>query len=177
LRRLAELNTLLLPVITLTGLAAGAIVHLTDASATAGDTLWALTAALCWRPSSWDVARDAGARRCRVDLIALIAIAGALALEEFLAAAVVALMLSGGNALERAAARRSRRELTALLARAPQNALVRREGELVEVPVVQVGPGDQVVVRPGEVVPVDGTIAAGEATLDDRPSPASRCRC
>ena len=54
-----------------------------------------------------------------MDAIALVAMVGALAIGQYLAGAVIALMLSGGNALEGAANRRARRELTALLERMP----------------------------------------------------------
>jgi heavy metal translocating P-type ATPase len=86
---------------------------------------------------------------------------------ELLAGAVVALMLSGGNALEAAADRRARRELTALLSRAPHIAHRRRAGLIEEVVVDDVVPGDVVVVRAGEVVPVDGVVWAGAAVLDE----------
>ena len=75
------------------------------------------------------VVRPLARRDVGVDAIALVAIAGALALREWAAGAVVALMLPGGNALEEAAAGRSRRELTALVARAPRIAHLRRDGD------------------------------------------------
>ena len=75
----------------------------------------------------------------------------ALALGEYLGV-VIAVMLSGGNALEVYAARRARRESTALVSRAPKSAAV-RTGEVVrEVPIEAVAVGDTVIVRTGEVV-------------------------
>ena len=106
--------------------------------------------------------RDVG-----VDAIALVSMAGALALGEYLAGAVVALMLAGGNALEESANRRARRELTALVERAPRSALVRRGGELVEVPVDEVAVDDLVLIRAGEVIPVDGMVVSEEAIVDE----------
>jgi P-type E1-E2 ATPase len=96
-----------------------------------------------------------------VDVIALLAMAGALVLGQELAGVVIALMLAGGNALEEAAGRRARRELTALLERAPRIAHRRRDGRIEEVAVEALRPGDVVVVRPGDVVPVDGVVTAG----------------
>ena len=93
--------------------------------------------------------------------------AGALALGELLAGAVIALMLSGGNALEAAAAHRAKRELTALLERAPRIAHRRRDGHVQEVGVDAVLPGDIVIVRSGEVVPVDGVVASASAAIDE----------
>ena len=113
------------------------------------------------------IARGLRRGRAGVDVIALLAMGGALALGEELAGAVIALMLAGGNALEDAAGRRARRDLTALLERAPRIAHRRRDDSLIEVPVDALVPGDIVVVRPGEVVPVDGRVDDGVAVLDE----------
>ncbi len=105
--------------------------------------------------------------RTGVDIIALLAMGGALALGEPLAGAVIALMLAGGAALEEAAGRRARRDLTALLEHAPRIAHRRDADALVEVAVDTLAPGDLVVVRPGEVVPADGHVEEGVAVLDE----------
>jgi heavy metal translocating P-type ATPase len=107
------------------------------------------------------VRRDPG-----VDVIALLAMAGCLALSEFLAGAVIALMLATGDALESFADRRARRELSALLDRAPRTVRRYEDGSLAERPIEDVLPGDRLMVRPGEVVPVDG-VAVGPMVLDE----------
>ena len=133
----------------------------------AADVIWALSAALALVPLTWSVIQTLAGKRVGVDLIALLAIAAALALGEYLAAAIVALMLAGGLALEEAAGNRARRELSALIARAPAFAN-RKRGELIEtIPVGEVLPGDVVIVRAGEVVPVDGTVEGAEAVIDE----------
>lgn len=129
--------------------------------------LWAGTTAMLLVPLTWSVLRSLLRRDVGVDAIALVSMAGALALGEYLAGAVIALMLAGGNALEESAGRRARRELTALVERAPQSALVRRGDELVEVPVDEVAAGETVLVRAGEVVPVDGMVVSEEAIVDE----------
>jgi heavy metal translocating P-type ATPase len=131
------------------------------------DWVWAATTAMLLVPLSWSVLRSLLQRDIGVDAIALFSMAGALALGEYLAGAVVALMLAGGNALEESANRRARRELTALVERAPRSALVRRGDELVEVPVDEVVTNDSVLVRAGEVVPVDGMVLSEEAIVDE----------
>ena len=93
--------------------------------------------------------------------------AGALALGEYLAGAVIALMFSGGQALETAASRRARRELSALARRAPTVAHRVRGDAIEEVPVADIAVGDVVVVRTGDVVPVDGGVVAGDAVIDE----------
>ena len=92
---------------------------------------------------------------------------GTLAVGEELAGAIIGLMLSGGNALEAAAGRRARRELTSLLERAPRTARRRQGDDWVEVPVDALVPGDRVIVRAGEVVPVDGTVTGADAVVDE----------
>lgn len=106
-------------------------------------------------------------RHLGVDTIALVAMLGSLALGEELAGAVIGLMFSGGMAVESAAAGRARRELRRLVERAPHTAQVRSaSGALEEVPVDAVIAGDVVLVRAGEVVPVDGAIVDAEAVID-----------
>src|SRR5438067_2272328 len=101
-----------------------------------------------------------------VDTIALVAMVGSLALGQELAGIVVGLMFTGGSALEDVAGTRARRELTSLIQRAPKLAQLREGDEVVAVPVERVTPGAVVLVRTGEVVPVDGTVVGGEAVLD-----------
>jgi cation transport ATPase len=105
-------------------------------------------------------------RHMGVDTIALVAMVGSLVLGQELAGVVVGLMFSGGAALEDVASTRARRELTALVQRAPKVAQRLVGDRLEQVPVEQVQTGERVVVRTGEVVPVDGTVMSGEAVVD-----------
>ncbi len=155
-----------LALIALVGLAAGGALALAGLQAQA-DLVWSAVIVVALVPLSVSVARSLARGDIGVDIIALIAMAAALALGEQLAGAVVALMLAGGEALEAAAGRRARRELTALLERAPRVAH-RRRGETVEdVGVDEVGAGDVVAVLAGEIVPVDGIVRAPHAVLDE----------
>jgi heavy metal translocating P-type ATPase len=151
----------------LVAVAAGGILHLAG-NPRAGDIVLALGAGVVLVPLVWGVARSLASRDVGVDAIALIAIAGALALGQWAAAAVVALMLAGGNALEEAAAGRARRELRTLVARVPRTAHRLGPGSSVEeVAVEAVGIGDSLVVRAGEIVPVDGVVSSREALVDE----------
>ena len=134
---------------------------------TASNVVWAAGSAIMLVPLTWSVVRTLLHRDVGVDAIALVAIAGALATGEYFAGSVIALMLAGGNALEELAARRARRELTALIARAPRVATRRRGDSLEEIPVEELVVGDVVVVRAGEVVPVDGVVVSDEAVVDE----------
>ena len=132
----------------------------------AGDILWGLVTAALLVPLGWSVLKTLLRRDVGVDAVALFSMAGSLALGEYLVGAIISLMLSGGNALEAYAGRRARRELTALIERAPRIAHRRVGNELQEVAVEELVPGDIVVVRAGEVVPVDGVVASTEAIID-----------
>ncbi len=101
-----------------------------------------------------------------LDIVAALAMAAALVFGEELAAVVVALMYAGGQYLESFAERRARREMTALLSRVPRTAIRHRNGRLEEVGLDLVTPGDRLLVRHGDVVSVDGTVAEGVAVLD-----------
>jgi heavy metal translocating P-type ATPase len=169
-----------LPVVAALGIACGAVLHLSG-SGEAGDAVWAASIALLLVPLTWSVVRALAHGDAGVDVIALLAMGTALALGQYLAGAVVALMWSGGNALELYADRRARRELTSLLERAPRVAHRRRAELLEEVPVEEVVAGDVVVVRAGEVVPVDGAVESAEAVIDEstltgEPLPVSYAR-
>lgn len=102
-----------------------------------------------------------------LDYIAFLAMALAALTHEYLAGAVVALMYTGGEALETYASRRAEASLAALLARIPKTALVKHtEGKLEEVPLALVPTGTIIIVRGGELVPLDGLLASPHAVLN-----------
>ena len=101
-----------------------------------------------------------------LDIVAAVSTSAAIVFGEELAAVVVALMYAGGQYLESFAERHARREMTELLSRMPRSAMRYRNGRLEEVELDEITPGDQLLVRQGDVVPVDGTVAGGVAVLD-----------
>lgn len=128
---------------------------------------WAVPSLVVGVRLAWSIVRDLLAGKAGVDIIAVLAIAGALALGELFAASVIAVMLATGEALETYAEGRAHRELTALLGRAPQDVRRYRDGELEVVPIGDVRQDDRLLVRPGEVVPVDGVVRSTTAILDE----------
>ena len=132
----------------------------------AANVAWAVTTAVALVSLLRDVVVGLLRRQPGVDVIALLAMGGSLALEEYLAGAVIALMLASGEALEAFADRRAHRELSALLDRAPRTVSRYEAGGLVERPVGEVRRGDRLLVKPGAVIPVDG-IASTHAVLDE----------
>ena len=105
-------------------------------------------------------------RKPSVDIIAVLALAGALAVNEPFAGAMITVMLASGQLLEARAAARARRELSLLVERAPRTARRRVEGGVVEVGVGDVVVGDRLLVGTGQIIPVDGRLLS-TATVDE----------
>lgn len=101
-----------------------------------------------------------------LDIVAALSMTAALLVGEELAAAIVALMYAGGQYLEAYAERQARREMTGLLSRVPRSAVRHRDSRLEEVALELVLAGDRLLIRRGDVVPVDGTVVEGVAVLD-----------
>jgi heavy metal translocating P-type ATPase len=163
---LARRSAALFLAVTVSGLAAGLILHVAGAGE-AGDVAWTAAGVCGAGYALWAMAEALRRRRAGVDVIALLAVVGALAVGELLAAAVISVMLASGRALEAWAAGRARRDLSALLERAPRTARRYRDQAVEVVPLGTVIPGDLLLIAPGELVPVDGTVTGGVAVLDE----------
>lgn len=125
--------------------------------------------------------RDFMEGRLGVDAVAFVSMSAAVALGETLAGVVVAVMYAGGNVLEDIAVARAERELRALIDRAPRIAHRFLNGGIEDVDIGLVAIGDRILVRGGEVVPVDGVIVSPAATIDEsaltgEPIPVERHR-
>lgn len=118
-------------------------------------------------PLLWETLRQLFHREFGVDLIAILAIAGSIFLGQYLAGALVVLMMSGGEALEAFALRRARSSLSALAERAPRSTHIWRGEELVTIPAEQVEVDMVIVVKPGELVPVDGVVTSGSSSVSE----------
>lgn len=104
--------------------------------------------------------------RVAVDVVALVALVASMVMGEALAGVILALMVASGDALEQYAHRRAQRSLSALLSLAPTVAHRLVAGSFETVPVDEVLPGEVLLVKPGEVVAVDGTVLES-AVLDE----------
>jgi heavy metal translocating P-type ATPase len=113
--------------------------------------------------------KDIFCRRITVNVFVLVALAATVAIGEFRPAAVIVIIMSVVGSLESYALDKTRRSIRDLLDLAPQTATVRRNGEEVAVPVAELQVGDPVVVRPGERIPVDGTVVAGASSVNQSP--------
>jgi Zn2+/Cd2+-exporting ATPase len=104
-----------------------------------------------------------------VDLLASIAVISAVAIHEFLPAAIVVVMLLGGQAIEEYAAGRASRAIDALVKMRPKTANVLRAGKVETVQVEQLKPGEVLVIKPGDRITVDGEVVGGNAAVDQSP--------
>jgi len=102
-----------------------------------------------------------------LDIVAAISMAGSLALGEWVAGNVVALMFAGGQVLEAYAKARARKDMTALISRAPRRARRYHGREIEDISVDLIRPGDLLLIRPGDVLPVDGQLSSDEALFDE----------
>jgi heavy metal translocating P-type ATPase len=177
MKRHRALNLLLLA-ISLAGLIGGAGAWLTGQQKWA-ETIWIFSAAPVLFAVAAGIIRAAFRGEAGLDVIALLCIGGAIALGEYLTGAVIGLMLASGRSLEDSAGERARREMSALLGRAPRMANRYVGADIVQAPLDQIQPGDRLLVRSGEAVPTDGLISSQTAVLDEaaltgEPLPARR---
>lgn len=127
----------------------------------------AVSASLSVIPILRDILISLKHREYGVDILAATAIITSVLLGEYWAGMIIVLMLTGGEALEDYAENRAKTELTALLERAPKKAHIMRGQKVVDISINQVKVGDKLIVKPGEVVPVDAVILEGRSSFDE----------
>ncbi|MHA7985635.1 heavy metal translocating P-type ATPase [Rathayibacter sp. CAU 1779] len=116
----------------------------------------------------WGMIRELRSGHVGIDVLAIVAIVSTIFVGEYWATLVIVLMLSGGEALEDYAGRRARSAVRSLLAQSPVEAhRVDENGGITDIPVADAAIGDTLLVRPSEVVPVDGTLVSDHATMDE----------
>ncbi len=153
-------------IIALMGLAAGLAAAFTGHNGLA-QWIWAAGTLPVVVGLAISIARDVLAGRMGVDAVAFVSMAAALALGQTLAGVVVAIMYAGGGVLEDFAVGRAERDLKSLIDRAPRVAHRKTGGSFEDIPIDKVAIGDGIIVRAGEVVPVDGQITSLNASLDE----------
>lgn len=118
-------------------------------------------------PLLWGMWDDLQTGHYGIDILAATAIVTAVIMKQYWAAIVIVIMLTGGEALEDYAENRAKTELNALLSKAPKQAHVVNKQQIIDVPISQVKVGDRLMIKPGELVPVDATIIEGSASFDE----------
>jgi Zn2+/Cd2+-exporting ATPase len=108
-------------------------------------------------------------RTVDINVLMVIAVAGALALGEWLEASSVVFLFALAQWLEARTLERARQAIRALVDLTPRDAIVRRNGVEQRLPVDAIAVGDMIVVRPGDKVPLDGTVVAGHSDVNEAP--------
>jgi heavy metal translocating P-type ATPase len=126
-----------------------------------------LTAAISVVPLLWGMIEDIRDGKYGVDILAATAIIASVALGEYWAGIVIVLMLTGGEALEDYAEHRAKTEIDALLKRAPKKAHLVKGTQIVEILASKVQINDKLLIKPGELIPVDAVILEGHTSLDE----------
>ncbi|TPE53679.1 heavy metal translocating P-type ATPase [Amaricoccus solimangrovi] len=156
---------ILLLLVALLGLLAGLASRIAGFPGAAG-ILWTIGVLPVLAALVVEILRSLRQGEVGLDIVAALSMSAALLFGETLAAAVVAVMYSGGTFLESFAEGRARRDMSDLLSRVPRSATRHRNGALEEVPLDGIAPGDRLLIRQGDVVPVDGRVASRAAFLD-----------
>ena len=155
-----------LPLFALLFLTAGAVCVLFPNATVWGDRIWLAGLLICGMPVVWRTFRELLRGHFASDVVAMLAIVGAIALGQPLAGLVVVLMQTGGEALEAYAVARASSAVQALEADAPRLAHRIVDGNVADIAATEIAPGDQLLVRPGELVPCDCTVILGTSHLD-----------
>lgn len=152
----------------LVGLATGVMLWLTGAEMALEVTAY-LVLGIVIVITAIDMFKDLMRGHWGLDILAVIAMIATLAVQEYVAGLIIALMLTGGEALEDLAARRASRELDQLLNRAPAFAgrIHPVTGEVERIAIEEVKVGDELLVRSSEILPVDGVLLSDHATIDE----------
>lgn len=133
----------------------------------AANIVLAASAVINLLPLLWGMIQDLRVGTYGVDILAATAIISSVLFREYWTAIIIVFMLTGGESLEDYAEKRAKSELSALLERAPQKAHVLRGRKEIDIPVGQVMVGDKLIIKPGEVVPVDAVILEGLSDFDE----------
>ncbi|EMW5410536.1 cadmium-translocating P-type ATPase [Enterococcus faecalis] len=115
----------------------------------------------------WEMIQTLREGKYGVDILAITAIVATLAVGEYWASLMILIMLTGGDSLEDYAAGKANQELKSLLDNSPQKAHRLNGENLEDVSVEEINVGDELVVKPGELVPVDGLVKTGTSTVDE----------
>jgi len=159
------LRRALLPLSALIILVVGAALHY-KVSAELANEVWMLGLIATGAPVVWGTLRAAGRGRFATDVVATLSIVGAVVLGHPFAGLVIVLMQTGGEALERFAEGRASAAVRALEEAAPRVAHRIVGGDVDDVPVSVVRVGDELLVRPGDLIPCDGVVIEGESEID-----------
>lgn len=154
------------PLTALLFILTGGVAWLLPEGAAWNKRIWMAGLVITSAPMLWSTARGMVRGRFAADVVASLAVIAAVFLNQPVVGLVIVLMQTGGEALERLAEGRATDALRALEQAAPKTVHRLRNDLIDDVDVDQVGKGDLVLVRPGEMIPCDGSVVKGSSHLD-----------
>ena len=155
------------PFVGVIGLLAGAVIRFGVARPDIADIVWLIVLVVGGAPTVLKTIQKMLKGNFAADVVAMLAIITAVIMHEYFAGVIIVIMQSGGEALENFSLRRASSTLEKLLARAPRIAHRKEAGQIVEIEANQVGVDDVLMVRPGDLIPVDGTLLSAQADVDE----------
>ena len=157
-----------IPAIAIIGLIVGTVVHYIFNDEETGHWIWFITLVIGGAPIVFETIKEMLHGRFASDIVAMLAISTAIITNEAFPGVIIVIMQSGGKALEDYAFRKATTSLDELMTRSPKIAHRKiNDNEIEDVDVERIRIGDQLVIRPGDLVPVDGTIVSGNAQIDE----------
>ena len=156
-----------IPTLAIAGLVIGGIAYSISNLPEFGKWIWLATLITGGAPIIWDTIYDMRRGHFASDIVATLAILTAILTNEALPGVIIVIMQSGGKALEDYALRKASSSLDALLARSPHIAYRKKVETLEEIDVTDIKVGDILLVRPGDLVPVDGHVTRGHVVIDE----------
>ena len=154
------------PVLAIIRLAIGGLLQLSHEEQ-AGKIAWYVTLIVGGIPVVWQTVREILHKHFVSDIVAMLAIIVSIILNDAFPGVIIVLMQSGGKALEDYAYRRASSSLDNLLSRAPRIAHRKTDHVIDEIQVSQINIGDILVIRPRDLIPVDGEILGSHARIDE----------
>jgi heavy metal translocating P-type ATPase len=155
-----------IPVLAVIGLVIGGVLQVTHEEHV-GKITWFVTLVVGGIPVIWQTIREMLHKHLVADIVAMLAIIVSIVLNDAFPGVIIVLMQSGGKALEDYAYRRASSSLDNLLSRAPRIAYRKIDHNIEEIQVSQINIGDVLVIRPGDLIPVDGEILSLQARIDE----------
>ncbi len=156
-----------IPTFALAGLVVGGLLLLVPSESAYARWVWYFTLVVGGTPVVVSTVRGILRGKFAADIVAMLAIVTAAVTDEAFAGVIIVLMQTGGEAIDNYGFRRASSSLQELIARAPRLARRKRDGVVDEVKVEEVRIGDRLVVRPGDLIPVDGRVEEGAAQIDE----------
>ena len=157
-----------IPIFAIVGLLFGIIFHYGFNNSELGHWIWFVVLVIGGLPIIFDTIKGLAHRRFVSDIVATLAIITAIVTNEAFPGVIIVIMQSGGKALEDYAFRKATNSLDELMARSPKIAHKKINDQSVEdIDVKDIRIGDHLIIRPGDLIPVDGVIISGYAQIDE----------